>query len=251
MDPFAYHLTLRIVDDRLVAKTVAERRRLARSFLERDPIFQLLTFRGVDTHLHALVAALARSAAEFARRVEISIQLALGPGAPFATVHLTPIKDQRHLRSAFDYILDQERHHGLSVDPLHEAGNLQDLLGLRLVGRFTASHVRTWLPRVRRDDLVRFLPDGALTPRELGLGDLPGLADAAAAALALPDLRRKTRDAVMARAAAAIIGREVAPPSMVADVLALSRSGERRLQGLEPSPELLAAVRGQLLLRGR
>ena len=250
MAPFAHHLTMRIVDDRIVCKTTAERRRVARSFLERAEEFRLLAFRAADTHLHALVAIDASAAAEFARRVEISIQHALGPGARFSPVHCTPIVDQRHLNNAFRYILGQEAHHGIATDPLHEASNLPDLLGLRLVGRHTVSHVRSWLPRVRREDLLAFLPERVdITPRSLDHGHLALLADAAAAAFALPDLGPRVPEAVAARAAAVAHGRCVSTPGVVAAVLGISLARERALARSPVPSALLDAVLGQLLLR--
>jgi len=251
MEPLAHHIISRLVDDRVIGTTPARRRRLARCFLERDRRFRLVAFRAVDTHLHSLVIANREDAGEFARRVEISIQNSLRPGAPFSTPNIKPVGGQRHLRNAFEYILDQEHHHGLRTDPLHDAGNLPDLLGLRVLAPWTATEVRRYLPRVRRSDLLEHLPDPQrlIADESLGLGQLPALADAAAAALCLPGIRGRRPEAHLARAAAVAIGRDLVSSAVLATQLGLSTRTVQRLSSVEVSEEVLAAVMGQVRLR--
>ncbi len=250
-EPIAHHVVLRLRDERVLCRTDADRRRVARSFLERDPTFNLLAFRTVDTHLHALLAVAASLALEFARRVEISIELALRPGSPFAPAYAKPIETQRYLSNAFDYILDQEQHHGLTSDPLHEGSNLPDLLGLRLTGGFTTGLVRGFLPRVRRADLIARLPGGeALDSDEpMGYVHLPHLPAAAAAAACLPHVRGRRPEAVAARAAAVAIAEEFTGPATAARALGISRAAVKRLRLLQPPPALVEAVRRQARLR--
>ncbi len=248
MDYFAYHLTHRIVDDRPVCTSTSLRRRVSRSFLERDPSFQLLVFRAIDTHLHSLVRVGHDPAGEFARRVEISIQKALDPGAPFSPVHRTPIRGQHHLVRAFDYILNQESHHGVRSDPLHEGSNLQDLLGLRVTGRHTAGAVRRFLPRVGRDHLLSFLPDCDIDADVPLFDCLAVLRDAAAAAVARPSVRGNKPEVLLARAAAVQLV-DAGARSHAASALGIGVSTARRLAAIDVPDAYLEAVRGQVRLR--
>ena len=252
MSTIAFHIVFRLADGRVVCRTPSQLRRVARSFVERDPGFRLTTFRVVGDHLHALVAVDdERAAAEFARRVEISIQNSLRPGVGFAPAHLTPVLTQRHLRHAFRYILGQEGHHGVELDPLHDGSNLPDLLGMRTIGLSTVGNVRSLLPRIGRADLVRELPSPEVLEEErtIGLLDLPYLADAAAAAFGLPNIRGSKPEALIARIAAVNIGRRVASAALVARALGISAATVRRLSKLEVSDEVIDAVEAQTRVR--
>ncbi len=167
----------------------------------------------------------------------------------FAPAHYTPIKGQAHLGRAFEYILDQERHHGLNSDPFHEASNLPDLLGLRVLGRHTVASVRRHLPRVRRDHLLQFLPPVDLERDPDVLAALSVLGDAVGAAVARPSSRGSPPDVIAARAAAAGLFTET-PMPFVARALRVSAQRLRRNVALQlPPPELREAVRGQVRLR--
>jgi hypothetical protein len=76
----------------------------------------MLAFRWADTARSRADDGDRRRAAELARRIEIALQKALKPGVGFARVHFTPVFDVRHLKTAFFYVLGQDRHHGLSND---------------------------------------------------------------------------------------------------------------------------------------
>jgi len=241
-------LMYRLEDDRVLCRFMRERRRVARSFLERDPELPLLAFGAADTHLHSLLAAAGDVAREFARRVEISIQRALGPGVPFSRVHSKPIRDQHHLGNTFFYVLDQERRHGLAPDPFADATNIPDLLGLRVTGRGTIVRVRSVLPRVRREELVALLPHGERLDRPLDpFQRLPHLAEAAAAALALPSIRGRQPERILARAAA-VQAAEV-PRRMIVDALKIPRRSVQRLLQMSVPPALARAVDLQTRLR--
>jgi len=211
-----------------------------------------MVFRVVDNHLHALVACSEEMAKEFARRVEISIQLSQSPGVAFIPAWSKPISSQRQLRATFDYILGQDKHHGFDGDPLHDGGNLPDLLGLRVGrGAHTVRAVRELLPRVRRADLLRHLPGAEVleAAAPLGYEHLPYLAEAAAAAFGLADLRGYSSRAYAARSAAAAIGATIAPATAVAGVLRTSPRTVRRAAKRIIDDRVRAAVEGQLRLR--
>jgi len=224
---------------------------VARSFVERDRCFKLIVFRIVDNHLHALVAVDRDDAAEFARRVEISIQLSLRPGVHFSPAHYTLVESQRHLRHAFDYILDQEPRHGLDLDPLHDGSNLPDLLGMRTIGTFTATNVRELLPRVTRADLTKRLPSPEVLDetQPLGFRELPYLADGAAAAFGLRRIQGLLPEALIARIAAVRVGLRFAPVGLVARALGISPSTVRRLRRHEVSEVVIEAVEAQARAR--
>jgi len=251
MKVLATHITFRLADGRSICRTSAQRRRVARAFLERAQHFSRLAFRIVADHLHALVAVGPREAAEYARRVEVSIQKSRNPGVRCAPAHVTPVRSQRHIRNAFDDILRQEQHHEVGSDPLHDGSNLPDLLGARVVGTYTANNVREFLPRVRRKELLRCLPDPDVLDngRALGLLDLPFLADGAAAAFGLPHIRGSRPEALIARIAAVGIGLQIGPASLVGRALGISATSVRRLARCELSDIVVEAVEAQTRLR--
>ena len=244
MNSLAQHLMLRLVDDRVIAPSLFSRRRLARCVLKLGRKAILLAFRLVDTHLHVLVKCDRRTAGELARRLEIALRQQLELPVPFATAHIKPVRDQRHLRHLFAYIFRQEEHHGVHVDPRFEASNLPDLLGLRTVGSYTLDNVREHLPRIKLDDLAA--ERGLRLRAEYQLDELP---NAAAAAMAIPGHpRRWSRLAVAARRAAVhVAGSALATPRL-ARMLGVSERTVRRLRS-EPVPaELVRAVELQLRL---
>ena len=259
MSALGHHLMLRLRDGRVVAPTVAARRLLARTVLGlgAGANVRLLAFRAADTHVHLLAACGAPQATELARRVEIALTLALRPGVGFAHAHVRPIEGQAHLRNALRYVLRQEQHHGTDLDPRHEASNLPDLLGLRLVGAYTAQNVRTLLPRMRRDALLECLDpsDGGLA-RLLAAPELPpaehlapGLPEAAAAATALPDLDGRSTEVVAARHAAVHAVGVSAKLTSIADALSVTCRTVSRLRSEPAPPRLVRAVALQLWWR--
>jgi len=244
-----HHVTMRLEDDLVIGKSIRDARRIARSALERDPDFGLLAFRAADNHLHSLLACGASDAAEYARRVEISTQLALGLESPYAPARVRPVEDQRHLWSAFWYILDQDKRHGLVGDPFSEASNLPDLLDFRGLGSFTRDHVRVHLPRVSEAQVLERRPEFKVEQAPLHAGDASRLADAAAAALALPHLRGNQPESVVARAAAVTVGRTFLRPTDVCRALGLASTSEARLAARPEAPDLERWIEAQLRLR--
>jgi hypothetical protein len=153
------------------------------------------------------------------------------------------VYDVRHLKTAFFYVLGQDRHHGLSNDPLHEASNLPDLLGVRTLAIWTAVHVKKYLPRVKREHLL-----AVAGWSDEAAPQLAGLADAAAAAVGLSDLKGNTVGARRARRAAVEVGAALSN-SALAGMLGLSRQAVGRIRKRPAHTATVDAVRGQLMAR--
>jgi len=241
-----YHIIIRANSGRVLAPGGRERRIVARSVLHRGREFGLLTFRAPDTHLHSLNAAGRDAAGEFARRVETSLTRQLDVEGGFADPRFIPIEHQRHLERVFRYIQNQRAHHGVELDPWHEASNLLDLLSFRLLGRYTIRSVRTRLPRVTREELEAFLGCPVLevedpTPEEA--------AEVVATAAGLVELGGHSREANRARRAVLeAVGRR-ATTSQMAEALSVSASTIKRLRSAPVDTKLVAAIRRQVGLR--
>jgi hypothetical protein len=245
VDPLGFHITFRLLPDRNIAPSPAARRLLARTIAKVARPFPVLAFRWADTHGHVLVVCTREVAGELARRIEIALQHALKPGVPFAPAFFTPIADLHHLRSAFAYILKQDDRHGFANDPCHEASNLVDLLRGRVVAVWTREHVIEHLPRTKRSDLLAIARwDGAPG------ATYEGLADAAAAAVALPNVDGNRADAVRARRAAIEVGSSL-PTRELARLLGMTSQGIRRLRRAPVDADVVRAVHLQLGLRAR
>jgi hypothetical protein len=171
--------------------------------------------------------------------------------APFAPPHFEPVRDQRHLYNAFRYVLRQDERHELLLDPWAEASNLPDLLGLRLLDSHTASCVARYLPRIRPEELAARL---GTTLDQLLHAPLPPsafehLADAAAAAFALPSLRGQGGETVACRCAAVHLASDQLSARSLAVALDTSVRTVRRMRLQQPDPRLVEAVARQLRLR--
>ncbi|MBI4957269.1 MAG: hypothetical protein HY908_34980 [Myxococcales bacterium] len=243
--PLGWHIGLRLADDRVLAGTPRERRLLSRAVLRHGARARLVAYRAADTHLHAELLCERDEAGRFARSVGCAVAAALGKRVPLYASFCKPIADQRHGQSTFRYILGQEHHHGLESDPFHEASNLPDLLGLRDVGHYTAQVLGEAFPRIRRDELVATL--GGVPGAEPEDPEL--LVDAAAAALALPDLRGRHPDAVEGRRAAVQAAGRTWAAWQLAPLLGMGERTAERLRRQACDPGLVAAVRGQWRLR--
>jgi len=244
-EPIAQHVTMRLADSRVIAPTPAARRIAAATLLECGAADGLLAFGVVDTHAHALVACSRARAGQFARRAEILLHARLRLSCPFDPARLRPILDQWHLQRAVTYVLTQDQRHGVALDPAHDGSSLHEVLGWRVVDTHLAKTLRALVPRLS-------------VPPPVDGGTLAGvevrpelLAEAAAAALALPDLRGRFPLRCAARRAAAWVGVvERLHASDLADALEVTR---RRVEQIlvEPSPpaDLLRATRIQLRFR--
>jgi hypothetical protein len=246
MPPLAHQVILRLRDDRVLAPSPAARRLLASIVLRAGREPGLFAFRAADTHLHCALLADAGTATEFGRRAAIALGRALRLPVGFNPARVLPVVDQAHLNNLFSYIQGQGAHHGLEVDPFHDAGNLPDLLGIRLLGSYTIPRVREHLPRVRRAELLRHLGRTALPEVPV---TWEALKEAAAAAAGLPGLDGRSDAVVAARTAAIVAARDSLSTARTAELLGISTRAVFRLRGEAADPKLAAAVRRQAALR--
>ncbi len=240
------HIRIRLEDDRVIAPTPAERRALARVTLAIGEPFRLLAFRAADTHAHVEAACSVEDGYELARRIEIALHYRLKLEVPFQRARVKPIADQWHLYNTFDYTFRQERHHGTDSDPLFEASNLPDLLGLRRLGDASAESVRMLLPRVRRERLLDHLGGPDL---DAAAASVDALGDSAAAAFALPHLGGRGIELARARLAAVHAIGDAAPTPSIAAALEIGDRGVRALAAKQAPAEDVRAVTLQLRLR--
>ena len=244
-----YHVRLRLTDDGVIASTPGERRVLARVVIAQGQAHNLLAFGLADNHLHIVVARDdPASTVELARRIELSLGRRLPLSATFQRAYLRPVEDARHLYNAFAYALRQDQRHDLGCDPTRDATNLPDLLGLRVLGAMTRIQVRRFLPRVRREDLLRTLGVADIIPSS---DPISHLRDATLAAACLSELGRPTRETTAARRAAVAVAARRLSARHLRELLATSARTIRRITHLPADGELVAAIRRQLHLRGQ
>lgn len=245
--PLGFHLSLHLEDSRVIARSIAERRRVARIVLRQGEPFNLVAFRLADTHLHLEVCCGRQPAGELCRRVEIALALALRPGIGFAPPFIEPIRNQGHLYNAFNYVMEQEPNHGIDLDPCFEASNLPDLLRMRLLGRYTRVALAALLPRVREQQLIGYL--GLAAMGEAAGGSLEHVVDAALAATGLPGFTGHSLEENRARGLVLALAPTAASGGQLAAALSVSSRTIRRLRGQAVDPELVTAARRQLFVR--
>ena len=245
-DALGQHVTMRLVDDRVLVTEPEHPRLIARVLLARGTTRDLVSFGVADNHLHAVLTCSRAVAGVFARAVETSLRHLLALRVPFAPARFRPIVDQQHLGNATSYSVRQQERHGVRLDPLREGTSLPDVLGLRVLDPSLATRFAARLPRVERADLLALL--GVHLVR--GPVDLEPLADAAAAALALPDLHGQDPERMAAKRAAVHVGLAAdLRPSQIAELLTSPARTVQRLAGDAPRTDLVRAVCLQLRLR--
>ena len=240
-------MTIRLEDDRPIATTPAALRVVARVVLEQGEERGLLAFGAADDHLHAALATDRASAGAFARYVESALVWQLGLSARFDRARIRPLHDQKHAYNTFRYAHRQDTRHSLDVDRAREGTSLPDLLGLRVLETSLIARVRTHLPRIRRADLVAQFPSEAFV-RGAAL-DLDFLAEAAAAALALTDLRGRSADVLRARRAAVHVAGPDVSSRRLSDCLGIGVRAVQSLRNQPREPSLVNAVEQQALVR--
>ncbi|MFH1464886.1 MAG: hypothetical protein ABIO70_10925 [Pseudomonadota bacterium] len=243
--PIAWHFNHSLLDRRVVARSVAERRKLARCVIRIGADHGLVAFRCSGTHLHYLLSCDREGAARFFQRVDESLRRSLGLLVGFSRAYGKPVNDQGYLKTAFGYVVGNTDKHELAYDPLHEASMLPDLLGLRLLGGYAPRLVRELLPHVNRRSLLGYFGLSALEPGD----DLRGLGDATAAALGLADLRGSSDEAIRARRALLHLAGGSLPVEELVTLTGVSARTLRRLRAGEPEPDLQRAVGLQVALR--
>jgi hypothetical protein len=248
MAAIAFHIRLRLLDDRVIAPTPESRRALSRVILSKGGPYKLIAYSVPDNHLHIEAGCDRPAAGRFARQISLSLRRHLDLKAPFAPAYIAPIQNGKHLYNAFRYILNQQRHHGLECDLFQEGSNLPDLLGLRLLGRYTISNVRTLLPRIRPQHLLDYLGVRRLRPIAKPPQSQDMLAKAGMMAGAIPALEGNHRDVVrVRRAIVALASSHISHPRL-AEALCVTPRTIRRLQKAQVEPRLVQAIRLQLSL---
>ena len=233
---------LRLVDDRVIARDAAARRLAAARISAHGDAAGLIGYRIVDTHVHLVAIGTRSAVARLVRAVELGLRADLSLPVGWDPARFVPIREQHHLDRAFHYVLRNEARHGLAVDVLHDASALPDLLGLRVAAPYLPQRVRQVLPRVTRAQLLAHLGVDTLDPVET----VAGLADAAAAAFALPHL---SGGASFPARLAAIHACPAASSAVLAASLGVTPRAVQRSRSVECSAAAVRAVQLQLGLR--
>jgi hypothetical protein len=244
--PIGHHVMCRLVDSRVIAPTTQERRLVSRIVLAKCRKHRLLCFNVPDTHLHLVIAEMESICNELTRRIEITVSLQMKLKVGFAKAHPKPILDQQHLFQAFDYVLRQQPRHNLEWDPYHEASNLSDMLGLRVIGQYTATNVRHLLPRVQRPDLLARLGVDDLVEAD---GPVGLLVPATLAATGRPHLRGRDLETHTVWRAMLAVVEGSCTLSRLAGLVGVHRNTLARVKKLSVDLRLFQAIRLQLGLR--
>ncbi len=243
MPHLGHHIRIRLQDDRVIAPTAVQRRLVARVVLHHGLRYNLVAMALADSHLHLEAMCDRIAAGRFAHGIEASLKQRLRLAVSFIQYAPEPIRNHRHLRNTFKYILTQHKRHGLRADLVFEASNVPDLLGLRLVGRYTLENVKRWLPRLRRSELLQWLTMPEIEPAD---GPLEQLEAATLAASCLDNLQGSSQAAVTARRAMVeIFGSRISNREM-AELLGVGPRTLRRLRTTHADPDLVTAIRLQL-----
>lgn len=245
-EPIGYHTRIRLRGNRVIAPTTANRLMLVRIVCKMARKDNLLAFSVGDTHLHLESANSRLAAGRLVQRIESTSRRRLDLKGGFDEPYFKSIWEQQHLENTFEYDLTQNEHHGIGWDPYYETTNLLDLLGMRLVGDFTAGNVRSFLPRIKREYLIGILgvdPFVNVTVNPLLV------AEAAASAVGLPELTGSSRPEIQARIAADHVVRSQLPSAQLASLLRTSERTLYRIRQRNPDPRLVRAISLQMKMR--
>ncbi len=257
-EPIAFHVMHSLRGRRVVFPTLAQRADAYRRAQRIGVDFGLAWFNLGSDHIHSVVLCSRRRAARWANSIESSWKQGVGLEANFAPYHAKAVTDQGHLEKLFDYVIDQSRRHGFTLDPDHLGSTGPDLCGGRLVGAAATRLARQHLPRLRRLQVERLLLGGhrVRTLQELGAAPagLAGepleevLRSAAAAAIGSVDLPGRTDLGKLARRALLDVATESPLRETVraGRLLQLSRSAVDRLRRRPVDARALHAVRWQV-----
>ena len=248
MKELGQHIRIRTKNDCVIAPTAEEKRKLARVVLKIAKDHPLLSFGLADTHLHLQVASPRVSCGMLSRRLLNSLSQHLELPSLFEPTYFLSIRDGKHNYNTFRYILNQQQHHGVHTDPLHEASNLPDLLGLRILGTYTIGHVRRFLPRVSRKMLLDLMGTSDLQPTA---GSPEFIVEAAKRASALPDLCGSRPPVIETRRAIIHILEKRTTKRRIADLLGVSRRNVLLQVKKPPNLKLIAAIRKQMDLTAK
>ncbi len=258
MANLGYHIRLRLTDDRVIAPTARERRILSRVVLQQGRRDNLYVFDCPDNHLHVAARCDRGAAGLLTRRMGSSLKQRLQLPVGFVQYPPKPIEDNHQLYNTVRYVLRQREHHGLAPDPRSEGSNLSDLLGLRIIGRYTIRNMQRWLPRIRRRDLLDLSGLSSLVGLPVSFSAAPitqeTLCTALRAAGCLTDLSGSSRELVQLRSAAIAaidamdaIDQQLSTPKLAA-LLSVNKRTVPRLRAVHPDPDLVHAIGLQLSL---
>jgi hypothetical protein len=237
-DAPAFLLRLHAPDARPLAPTMAVRRALASTVLAVGDAWGLLAFRASGTDLWILAACDRAGAGRLAQATAVALRRTVGlPRLGHARLEPVPDGLPSRLRSVLADPGDR--------DPLHDASALPDLVGLRVLGARARARVEAHVRDIGRADLLALLGVPDLAPSD----DPAFLADGAAAAVGLPDLRSNLPLAVAARRAVVAIAEPRLGLQAAADLLGVTRRAAHNFRARGADPTLLAAVRLQAGLR--
>jgi hypothetical protein len=139
-----HHIRLRLEDDRVIAPTADQRRLVARVVLDQSRRYNLLAISLADAHLHGEVVCDRQAAGRLSYGVEASLKQRLSLPVGFVQYDPEPIRDARHLRNTFRYILTQHQRHGLphlrgrTSDVVHARRAMAAVIGAQLPPRDAA-----------------------------------------------------------------------------------------------------------------
>ena len=242
----AWHVTMRLRVDRVLTTSPAGFRAASRAIVKQGSRCGLLVHRVVDTHVHAVVACARREAGLFALYTESALSRVLRLPVPFEPARFTPIVELRHLYHAVRYVLRQDERHGTSIDSTHDGSTLPDLLGMRCIFAGAFERLSQALPRLDPEELDALL----------GVPDLPRapllaehLAEGAAAALALPDLRGNDPERATLRRGAVAAAHDMLETAEIADALAITERAVMKMRNERAPLALVEAIRRQVRLR--
>ncbi len=248
-----WHCTCRLRDDREIATDPASVRAAVTRVLTKCLPRGLVIFCVVDNHAHALLASDRKTAGETMRRLELSFHWHLDLSRRFERARFKAIVDRDHLWRTVPYILRQVERHRVQTDPFWEGSALQDLLGLRWPGRALRGRLLQHLPRLRDENLHRWLGVGSDVlsqwDDELRAEQLVFLAGAAAAAFAIPTVRARGRRGQLAiRAACQAVAPEIRTFTLARTLgIPLRTAGRARVASIDVAA--IRAVRRQVWLQ--
>jgi hypothetical protein len=245
MSNLGYHIRIRLSDDRVIASDQRQRRILARAVLKQGRRSGLYAFGYPDHHLHAAARCSRREAGGLAHRLGVSLRHRLALPVGFVQYAPKPIADNWHLYNVVEYILTQPEHHELDpeLDPRRDASSLPDLLGMRLIGSYTAENVRRWLPRLRRAAALKWMGVPALEPVD---GPVDGIVEAALVAGCRNDLVGSTKEVIDLRCAAVKVIGNRRTAEEISAMLEVSVRTVTWLRGRQVNEDLVRAIRLQL-----
>jgi len=244
-----WHCTGRLHDDRELATSIGAIRTAVSRVLAKTRPRGLVVFAVADNHVHLLLAGSRENAGETMRRLQLSFHWHLDLSRTFERARFRRVVDREHLWRTVPYILKQVGRHQIRTDPAWEGSALHDLLGMRVPGLGLRARLLQFLPRLKEHTLHSWLGVG---DDVLGAWDDPVpvdhlhlVAEAAAAAYAIPTLRAPGRRGPAAiRAACGAIDPTI-PPIVVATQLGVSPRTVRRARMSRVDRVAVRAVRRQ------